>query len=115
MSTTLFGIKNCDTVKKARRWLEEHNISYEFQDFRDTPVSTDTMQHWLDAVGMDKLLNKRSTSFRALSEDDKTSNSDAHWLALMQQTPTLIKRPVLQRGNQVHTGFKAEQYQEIFA
>ena len=114
MSTQLFGIKNCDTVKKARKWLDAQRINHEFVDFREHPLSSDQLKSWVDRLGMDTVLNKRSTTYRQLDEADKQNTDPAHWIVLMQQQPTLIKRPVLVHDNTVEVGFKAARYEELF-
>lgn len=115
MTTMIFGIKNCDTVKKARRWLSEANIEHEFHDFREQPLSETEIQGWLNAAGLEKVLNKRSTSFRQLSPEQQQLTSELQWLPLLQQQPTLIKRPVLKHNDSLYFGFKADQYKEIFS
>ncbi|RUO25748.1 arsenate reductase [Aliidiomarina minuta] len=115
MTTTIFGIKNCDTVKKARRWLSDRNIEHEFLDFREQPLSEQELQNWLHIAGVGRVLNKRSTSFRKLSPEQQGFSTEQQWLPLLQQQPTLIKRPVLKHKGSLHFGFKAEQYEEIFA
>ncbi|WP_113906103.1 arsenate reductase [Aliidiomarina celeris] len=112
--TTLFGIKNCDTVKKARKWLTEHKIEHEFVDLRESPIAAVTLEHWLSEVGKDKLLNTRSTTWRNLPEDDKGDLTLPRTVHLLQAHPTLIKRPVLVHNNSIHVGFKDAEYQEIF-
>ncbi len=111
---TLYGIKNCDTVKKARKWLENNNQSVNFHDFREDGLTAETITSWAEQVGWETLFNKRSTSFRNLSEAEKNDLNQDKAIGLMHTYPTLIKRPVLVLNKQVHVGFKAEQYQEIF-
>lgn len=106
----MFGIPNCDTVKKARRWLDEQGLDYQFVDIRQTPVSTEQWQHWLDSFGL-KLVNKSSTSWRALNPDQQQNLSLDSALSLLQQNPTLMKRPVVISPNQKLLGFSADAYQ----
>ncbi|HLV48403.1 MAG TPA: arsenate reductase [Aliidiomarina sp.] len=113
--TTLFGIKNCDTVKKARRWLDNANVNYEFQDVRDSPLTADTLQEWLGQVGETTLLNTRSTTWRNLPEHDKGERTLPRTIELLQEHPTLIKRPVLVHNQGIEVGFKDARYAEIFA
>lgn len=108
----LFGIKNCDTVRKARKWLEANNNQFEFVDFREDGISKDDIQLWCDALGWETVFNKRSTSFRALDDADKTELTEQKAIALMLAHPTLIKRPVLQTANAVHVGFNDKNYSE---
>ncbi|MGL4473458.1 MAG: arsenate reductase [Shewanella sp.] len=111
----LYGIKNCDTVKNARKWLEAHGQSMEFIDYREQPLTQDTLSRWVDALGWQVLFNQRSTSFRALSPEDKQDIDQAKALRLMLDNPTLIKRPVLDTKQGVLVGFSDASYQECFA
>ncbi|MBR9727122.1 ArsC family reductase [Shewanella intestini] len=107
----LFGIKNCDTVRKARKWLENNNYDITFHDFREDGIDEAQIQKWVELIGWEALLNKRSTSFRALSDDSKANINQQTAITLMAQQPTLIKRPVLSHNGHIITGFKAETYQ----
>ena len=106
----LYGISNCDTVSKARRWLNEAGCDYQFHDFRKDDISSEQINHWCDKLGWEKVLNKRSTSWRKLSSDQTENIDQAQAVALMAETPTLIKRPVLVAENWIELGFKAETY-----
>ena len=111
---TLYGIKNCDTVKKARKWLETQGIEYRFHDFREDGLGAEAVQKWLDELGWEQLLNKRSTSWKQLDSGTRDQmNSETAREAILQQ-PTLIKRPLLDTGHQRFTGFSAASYQTIF-
>ncbi len=113
--TTLCGIKNCDSVKKARKWLQQHNIDYRFYDFRSEGVTQEKLRQWSKTVGWETLLNRRGTSWRQLPEEVRDGVGEASALALMLENPTLIKRPVLELDNgAVHIGFKAEHYSALF-
>ena len=113
---TLCGIKNCDSVKKARKWLEANGTNYQFHDFRADDLGQEKLQQWNQAVGWETLLNKRGTSWRQLPQEIKDSVDEASALALMLENPTLIKRPVLELDNgSVHVGFKAEEYAELLS
>jgi arsenate reductase len=105
MRLTVFGIPNCDTVKKARLWLADSGRDFAFHDFRKDGLSEDMVRRWLAHVPMDKLLNKRGTSWRKLSDADKANEDEAHLMALMVSHPTLIKRPVIEAGGAVTVGF----------
>jgi len=105
MSLTVYGIPNCDTVKKARVWLADNGQEFAFHDFRKDGLSEDMVMRWLQAQPMEKLLNKRGTSWRKLSDADKANETQAHLIALMVENPTLIKRPVIEAGAQVSVGF----------
>jgi len=112
-TTTLYGIKNCDTVKKARRWLEQHGIEYLFHDFRADGLSPETFALWLEQVGAATLINKRSTTWKQLAEKDRTQVVEGDAASIALQQPTLIKRPVLQYRKQVIVGFSDKIYREL--
>ncbi|NYH98773.1 arsenate reductase [Cupriavidus plantarum] len=115
MTVLLYGIPNCDTVKKARTWLTDHGVDYTFHDFKKQGVSEAMLRGWLKHVPLTTLLNKKGTTYRALSDADKAlAESEAGAIALMQQSPSLIKRPVLESGGKVEVGFKPEQYSGAF-
>lgn len=110
---TLYGIKNCDTVKKARIWLDAHQIDYRFHDFRVDGVSPALLKHFADQVGIDSLLNQRSTSWRQLDAALKVDLTAEKALQLMRDVPTLIKRPVLDDGKRCLVGFNPELYASL--
>ena len=111
---TLYGIKNCDTVKKARKWLEAHSVDYRFHDFRGDGLEQEAVAAWLAELGWENLVNKRSTSWKALDEQARQNmDEDAALEAILLQ-PTLIKRPLLDTGHERFTGFSAADYQKIF-
>ena len=110
---TLYGIKNCDTVKKARRWLDEHDIDYQFHDFREDGLEPRQVEHWLGELGWEELLNKRSTSWKALPAETRDAMDDEAALQAILEQPTLIKRPLLDTGHERFTGFSAASYQTI--
>lgn len=113
---TLCGIKNCDSVKKARKWLEANAIDYHFHDFRAGGLEQERLQQWNQAVGWETLLNKRGTSWRQLPQEIKESVDEASALTLMLENPTLIKRPVLELGDgRLQIGFKDEEYVKLFS
>lgn len=111
---TLFGIKNCDTVRKARKWLESEKINVTFHDFRDDGLSREQLTTWVDTLGWEAVLNKRSTSFRALTYEQKNTLDQNKAIDLMLAMPTLIKRPVLVQAKGILLGFKAQDYQAWF-
>jgi arsenate reductase len=111
---TLFGIPNCDTVKKARTWLADNNIEFTFHDFRKDGLSATQVDTWLADLGCDTLVNKRSTSWKTLSEEVKTSLNDASASSLVLASPTLIKRPLLDRDGSFSVGFKVADYETLF-
>lgn len=111
----LYGIPNCGTVKKARTWLDEHEISYEFYDFKKQGVTKELLSGWLDQVGWQKLLKKTGPTWGQLPEAIKTSIKDnASALSLMLEKPNVIKRPVLERkGKVLTTGFNITDYENL--
>ncbi len=111
---TLYGIKNCDTVKKARKWLDTHGIEYQFHDFREDGLDREAVVGWLDELGWETLVNKRSTSWKALDAASRESMNDGTALLAIIDQPTLIKRPLLDTGHERHTGFSTANYQKIF-
>ena len=123
---TVFGIPNCDTVKKARDWLQEQKVECTFHDFKKNGLPRNLVENWLNHVGLDVLINRKGTTWRALTDEQKTSCDDrAAAIALMMASPSLIKRPVLQidalnskdegaNTQQVVVGFSAQLYQPLF-
>lgn len=115
MAVVLYGIPNCDTVKKARVWLDANAVSYEFHDFKKAGVSNDMLRAWLQLVDWNILLNRKGTTWRCLDDQRKESVADAQSAAsLMLESPSVIKRPVLSVDGQIHVGFTADNYQQIF-
>ena len=110
--TTLYGIKNCDTVKKARKWLEQQQIDYGFHDFRADGVTLAQIQTWHAELG-DALINRRSTTWKQLTDAER-SQAESQPAALLLANPTLIKRPLLDTGKQRLCGFRADDYAELF-
>lgn len=109
----LYGIKNCDTVKKARHWLDANQISYQFHDYRVDGLSDTLLEQFIDTLGWEEMLNRRSSSWRQLSDAQKTNLNAQTARQLMQQLPTLIKRPVLDTGTELIIGFSAQRYRDI--
>ena len=112
---TLYGIKNCDTVKKARKWLDMHAIDYQFHDFRADGLEADAVAGWLAELGWETLVNRRSTSWKELDQASRDSMNDETALVAILAQPTLIKRPLLDTGHERFTGFSAANYQAIFS
>ena len=102
---TLYGIKNCDTVKKARKWLDLHGIEYRFHDFRADGLEPETVAGWLAELGWESLVNRRSTSWKALDPATREAMDNSSALAAIMAQPTLIKRPLLDTGHERFTGF----------
>ncbi len=114
MAITLYGIPNCDTMKKARVWLDGAGIAYAFHDYKKSGIDAATLSGWVAKVGWEKLLNKAGTTFRKLPEADRADLDAAKAIALMVAQPGMIKRPVLDRDGELHVGFKPEQYAALF-
>lgn len=109
---TLYGISNCSTVKKAKDWLTENNIEYQFHDYRKQGLTIDLLNSFEVKVGWETILNKRSTSWRKLSDEQRESVSKKTALQYMLESPTLIKRPLLESDEKLIVGFTAENYQQ---
>ena len=114
-AVTLYGIHNCDTIKKARTWLNEHNIEFEFHDYRKQGLSREQLQALVSVLGWEAMLNRRGTTWRALPDTVKDHIDFESAIRVMLDHPALIKRPILAREQQFHLGFNAQQYQEIFS
>jgi arsenate reductase len=109
------GIPNCDMVKKARAWLGEHAVRYDWVDFRASPPSRDDLSRWSRVAGWDRLLNRRGTTWRTLDREQQSRvHDEASAIALMLERPTLIKRPVIETGDDVVVGFDAGDYAQRF-
>jgi arsenate reductase len=111
---TLYGIKNCDTMKKARAWLEAHKIDYAFHDYKKEGIAPKQLQDWADELGWDVLLNRAGTTFRGLADKDKENLTEKKAIMLMVSQPSLIKRPVLDLGRKRMVGFKPDAYAAAF-
>lgn len=109
----LYGIPNCDTVKKARKFLENENLDYQFNDFRKDGLKLTTIQSWLEQQPIDVIVNKRSTSWKQLTDQQKTKLMDGEQLQLLIEMPTLIKRPVLEVDEKVLFGFNKTEYEKL--
>lgn len=111
---TMFGIKNCDTIKKARKWLEAEGIEYQFHDYKKDGLSPEMVTSWVKDLGYEALVNKRGTTWRKLPDDVKDSIDEASAIKIMLENTSIIKRPLLSDdANNKLLGFKAEQYQEF--
>lgn len=113
MDTRLYGITNCDTVRKARRWLDDQGVPYEFHDFKKKGIESATLSAWAVSVGWENLLNRRSATWRALPDSDKENLTEKSALALLKTHPTLIKRPVLSYDTTVLVGFTPAAYKPL--
>jgi Spx/MgsR family transcriptional regulator len=110
MPITIYGIKNCDTMKKARGWLDSRGVAYGFHDYKTEGVPKETLKRWSDELGWETLLNRAGTTFRKLPDRDKEGLNEKKALALMLAQPSMIKRPVLDLGGKLLVGFKPEIY-----
>jgi arsenate reductase (glutaredoxin) len=114
-SVIIHGIKNCDTMKKARAWLEANGIAHSFHDYKTAGIDAATLQRWAGEVGWEMLLNRAGTTFRKLAEADRADLTEAKAIALMLAQPGMIKRPVLSGAGGLLVGFKPEAYAARFA
>ena len=110
MAVTIYGIKNCDTMKKARGWLDAHRVPYAFHDYKAAGIDRASLERWAGAAGWETLLNRAGTTFRKLPDGDKEGLNERKALALMTAQPSMIKRPVLDLGGKFLVGFKPEVY-----
>jgi arsenate reductase len=115
MALTLYGIPNCDTIKKARTFLEQHKIAYTFHDYKKAGIEAAALKRWAKTVGMQTLVNTRGTTWRKLAEAERANLTDAKALSLMQAQPSLIKRPVLEDQNLLLVGFDALQWENLLS
>jgi arsenate reductase (glutaredoxin) len=109
----IYGIKNCDTMKKARSWLEAHKIAHDFHDYKTTGIDKATLEGWVKKVGWQVLLNRAGTTFRKLPDGDKEDITEEKAVALMRAQPSMIKRPVLDIKGRLTVGFKPEEYKRL--
>jgi arsenate reductase len=116
VTITIYGIKNCDTMKKARAWLDSHGVDYAFHDYKSAGIERGRLEQWCKTVGWEVLLNRAGTTFRKLPDQDKQALDAAKAAALMLAEPSMIKRPVLDLGGgKLLVGFKPEIYSAAFA
>ena len=110
---TIHGIKNCDTMKKARAWLDGRKVAYEFHDYKTAGIDRGKLEGWAKSVGWETLLNRAGTTFKNLPDSDKEGLTEKKALALMLAQPSMIKRPVLDVGGKLLVGFKADEYEKM--
>ena len=113
--TTMYGIKNCDTIKKARGWLEQRGISYVFHDYKTSGIDRDRLSGWVDELGWEALLNRSGTTFRKLPDHARENIDRDKAIMLMLDQPSMIKRPLIDTGAQRVVGFKSTDYEAMFA
>jgi arsenate reductase len=111
MTITIYGIKACDTMKKARTWLDEHGVAYSFHDYKSVGIDRARLERWIGEVGWESLLNRAGTTFRKLPDADKAGLDAEKAIGLMLAQPSMIKRPVLDLGDRLLVGFKPDAYQ----
>jgi len=112
--TTIYGIKNCDTMKKAFKWLDANNIEYVFHDYKKQDVDENIIDQAIQEHGWENVINRRGTTWRQLPDGVKESMNDKNALTAAQNNPSIIKRPLLDHKNKTHLGFKADMYEDIF-
>lgn len=115
MTITMYGIKNCDTIKKARTWLDSNGIAFAFHDYKASGIAAATARRWVDEHGWEVILNRAGTTYRALPDADKQGIDADKAVALMVANPSMIKRPVLDLGDRRLVGFKPDAYAAAFA
>lgn len=115
MAIIMYGIKNCDTIKKARGWLEGRGISYVFHDYKTSGIDRGRLTDWADELGWEKLLNRAGTTFRKLPDSDRENIDRDKAITLMLAQPSMIKRPLLDLGDRRIAGFKSSEYESAFA
>ncbi|MBY0381697.1 MAG: arsenate reductase [Xanthobacteraceae bacterium] len=114
MTISMYGIKNCDTMKRAFGWLDKHGVGYDFHDYKKEGVAKADLERWCKLVGWEALLNRAGTTFKKLPDADKEGLTEKKAIALMTAQPSMIKRPVLVRGQHLLVGFKPEIYEKEF-
>lgn len=114
MTTTIYGIKNCDTMKKARNWLETAGIDHTFHDYKTSGIDAVHLNAWCDAAGWETVLNRAGTTFKKLDEAQKSDLDRDKAIALMLAQPSMIKRPVLEARGRITVGFKPDIYEALF-
>ncbi|MBV9045995.1 MAG: ArsC family reductase [Alphaproteobacteria bacterium] len=112
--TTIYGIKNCDTMKKARAFLDKKGVPYSFHDYKTAGIDKTKLESWIKAVGWETLLNRAGTTFKKLPDADREDVNEKKAIALMLAQPSMIKRPVLEQGSRITVGFKPEIYSALF-
>ncbi len=112
--TTIYGIKNCDTMKKAFKWLDDHGVEYQFHDYKKRGLDQKTLNAWIKQAGWEALVNRRGLTWRKLPEAEREDINEAKAIKLILANPSLIKRPLLDTGKALQVGFNPEAYQALF-
>lgn len=115
MTITMYGIPNCDTIKKAKKWLEAEGVEYNFHDYRKQGIDKAMVETFCQQLGWENVVNKRGTTFRQLSQEQKDNLDQHSAIELLVEQPAMIKRPILVANGTYHLGFKADQYAAIFS
>jgi arsenate reductase len=110
LTITMFGNKNCDTIRKARTWLDTHGVAYAFHDYKKAGIDAAHLRDWIERAGLDVVLNRAGTTFRKLSETERADLDTEKAITLMMAQPSMIKRPVLDTGDALLVGFKPDRY-----
>lgn len=114
MTVTIYGIKNCDTMKKAFKWLDAHNVEYAFHDYKKEGIDENAITEAINENGWENVINRRGTTWRKLPDDIKESMNDKNALKIANENPSIVKRPLLAHKKKYHLGFKDELYSQIF-
>ncbi|MBK1719810.1 ArsC family reductase [Thiocystis violacea] len=112
--TTLYGIPNCDTMKKARRWLDERGIAYGFHDYKKLGLDEERLRAWVEELGWEALINRRGATWRKLPDAVREGMDREGAIRVMLESPSIIRRPLLDRGDSRHLGFSEAEYEELF-
>ena len=113
MNVTMYGIRNCDTVKKARAWLQEHRVAFDFHDYKSAGIDRDRIASWAAELGWERLLNRSGTTFRKLADEQKQGLNEAKAIELMEQQPSMIRRPLIEKDGRLLVGFDPERYRQV--
>lgn len=114
MPATLYGIRNCDTMKKAWTWLDQHGVAYAFHDYKKQGIDRAHLEAWIAQVGWERLLNRAGTTFKKLPDADRQDVDESKAIALMLAQPSMIKRPVLEADGRLLVGFRPDDYEAMF-
>ena len=114
MAITVYGIKNCDTMKKARVWLDDQGVEYVFHDYKKEGVPEAELRRWIDTLGWETVINRRGTTWRKLDQDVRDNMDAEQAVPVALDNPSIIKRPILQHGEALVAGFNADQWQALF-
>jgi arsenate reductase len=114
MTITMYGIKNCDTIKKARAWMDSHRVAYAFHDYKSAGIDRARLARWCDEQGWERICNRAGTTFRKLDDSQKAALDEQRAIALMLEHPSMIKRPVVEAGSRILVGFDPDTYRAAF-